>query len=166
MISPLSVARALGVSDAVSQDVFASFKGVEHRQEFVRSLEGIDYINDSKSTTPQAGAWALTHLTKPLVMICGGSDKHLEFSFLRTLVKQKVKHMVVFGQTKDILHQTFADVVGIDVCATLKEAVDTARQKARQGDAVVLSPMCASFDMFNDYEHRGRCFKEIVMELD
>lgn len=164
-LAALAAVRVFGISDDISRDVLASFKGVEHRLEFVRSLKEVDYINDSKSTTPKAGEWALTHLQKPLVMICGGSDKHLDFSFLIHLVKAKVKHMIVFGQTKDILNETFQGVVPIDICVSLKDAVDTAQQRAKAGDAIVLSPMCASFDMFNDYEHRGRCFKDIVMEL-
>lgn len=164
-LAALAVARAVGIDDAISRSVFAAFKGIEHRQEFVRSLNGVDFINDSKSTTPQAGQWAMLHLKKPLVMICGGSDKHSSFSFLKELVQAKVKHMVVFGQTKDILKQTFADTVPLDTCDCLEEAVDTARRRAVAGDIVVLSPMCASFDMFNDYEHRGRCFKDIVMRL-
>ena len=164
-LAALAAARALGIADEISRKVFAEFKGVEHRQEWVRALDGVDYINDSKSTTPEAGRWALTHLKKPMVMICGGSDKHLDFSLLKDLVKARVKKMVIIGQTKELLRATFADVVPVEVCGSLSEAVETARRAAKTGDCVVLSPMCASFDMFNDYEHRGRVFKEIVNKL-
>lgn len=156
---------AMGVPRAVCLQVFASFKGVEHRLEFVRNLGGVDYINDSKSTTPEAGRWAMSYLTKPLVMICGGSDKHADFSGLRDLARAKVRKMIVIGTTKEQLRRTFADVVPLSVCGTLPEAVALARSDARAGDIVVLSPMCASFDMFKDYEHRGQVFKEIVSQL-
>ncbi len=162
----LAVARAMGVSDAVCKDVFVSFKGVEHRQEFVRTLDGVEYINDSKSTTPEAGIWALKYFNRPLVMICGGSDKHLDFTPLKDLVKEKVASMIVIGQTREQLRQTFADVVPLTVCDSLPQAVSLARKCAREGQIVILSPMCASFDMFNDYEHRGKVYKEIVSQLN
>lgn len=164
-LAAIAAARALGVDEQLAARVCREFKGVEHRQEIVRTLEGIEYINDSKSTTPEAGRWALTHLTKPMVMICGGSDKHLDFSSLKPLVRQRVKKMVVIGQTKEQLLRTFADIVPVEACASFPEAVEAARRSAGPGDCVVLSPMCASFDMFNDYEHRGRVFKEIVQGL-
>ncbi len=164
-LAALAAVRAIGISDDTAREVFTAFKGVEHRQEMVRTIDGVDFINDSKSTTPEAGRWALTHLTKPMVMICGGSDKHLDFSPLKDLVQRKVKKMIVIGQTKDILQKTFAPVVPVEVCHSLPEAVEAGRQSAKAGDCVVLSPMCASFDMFNDYEHRGRVFKEIVLNL-
>ncbi len=164
-LAVMTVAKVMGVASQVCQKVFAEFKGVEHRQEFVRTIDGVDYINDSKSTTPEAGTWALNHLTKPLIMICGGSDKHLDFSPLKGLVKSKVKRMIVIGQTKEQLRQTFADVVPVSVSDTLENAVLLARREASSGQMVVLSPMCASFDMFNDYEHRGRVFKDIVSKI-
>ncbi|MBI4310114.1 MAG: UDP-N-acetylmuramoyl-L-alanine--D-glutamate ligase [Candidatus Omnitrophica bacterium] len=164
-LAAMAAAKTLGISEDVCRTVFAEFKGVEHRQEFVRALDGVDYINDSKSTTPEAGRWALTHLEKPMVMICGGSDKHLDFSPLKSLVKARVKKMIVIGQTREALRATFMDVVPVEVCGNLPEAVEMARRCAQAGDCVALSPMCASYDMFSDYEHRGRVFKEIVRGL-
>lgn len=164
-MAAMAAAKAVGISEDICRQVFIEFKGVEHRQELVRNLDGVDYINDSKSTTPEAGRWALTHLKKSMIMICGGSDKHLEFTSLKTLVKAKVKHMIVIGETKEILRMTFAGIVPVDVCLSLEEAVMKARQLSRPGDSIVLSPMCASFDMFNNFEHRGQVYKEIVMGL-
>ena len=164
-MAAIVVAKILGIHEDVCRKVFENFKGVEHRQELVRVLDGVRYINDSKSTTPEAGRWALMHLAEPLVLICGGSDKHLDFSSLKDLVKIKVKKMIVIGQTKEQLRQTFERVVPVVVCDTLPDAVMLARREAKQGDSVVLSPMCASFDMFNDYEHRGQVFKEIVGKI-
>ncbi|MBI3314424.1 MAG: hypothetical protein HYZ86_00585 [Candidatus Omnitrophica bacterium] len=128
-LAALAAARALGIADEISRKVFAEFKGVEHRQEWVRALDGVDYINDSG------------------------------------LVKARVTKMIVIGQTKELLRATFTDVISVEVCGSLPEAVAAARRAAKPGDCVVLSPMCASFDMFNDYEHRGRVFKEIVHQL-
>ncbi len=158
-------AHALGLSDDICLKVFSGFKGVEHRLEFVRDLGGVDFINDSKSTTVEAGRWALQRAPKPTVMICGGLDKHLDYSPLKSLVAQKVKHMIAIGQAREIMKSTFGDVVAVDTSSSLEEAVKAARGIAKSGECVLLSPMCASFDMFKDYEHRGRCFKEIVNNL-
>jgi UDP-N-acetylmuramoylalanine--D-glutamate ligase len=133
--------------------------------EFVRRLKSVDFINDSKSTTVEAGRWALERSSKPVVMICGGLDKHLDYSPLKSLVAQKVKHMIALGQARDIMKSTFSDVVPVETVGSLQEAVSLARDKARPGECVLLSPMCASFDMFKDYEHRGEVFKEIVNNL-
>ncbi len=161
----MQVARALGIGEEICLKVFGAFKGVEHRLEFVRALAGVEYINDSKSTTVEAGRWALERAQKPMVMICGGLDKHLDYSPLKPLVAQKVRRMMAIGQSKEIMKSTFGDVVAVDTCASLEEAVQAARRIAKSGESVLLSPMCASFDMFKDYEDRGRCFKEIVHSL-
>ncbi|MBF0512046.1 MAG: UDP-N-acetylmuramoyl-L-alanine--D-glutamate ligase [Candidatus Omnitrophica bacterium] len=164
-LAALETARVLGISEEISRRVFADFKGVEHRLEFVRELHGVEFINDSKSTTVEAGRWALERTKKPMVMICGGLDKHLDYSPLRTLVAHKVKHMIAIGQARFIMKSTFGDLVDVDVFNSLEEAVKAAQLVAHQGQSVLFSPMCASFDMFNDYEHRGRVFKEIVNQL-
>ncbi|MEI7998802.1 MAG: UDP-N-acetylmuramoyl-L-alanine--D-glutamate ligase [Candidatus Omnitrophota bacterium] len=158
-------AKALGISEDISRNVFKEFKGVEHRLELVRTLDGVDYINDSKSTTAVAGRWALESVHKPLIMICGGSDKHIDYNDLKSLVGEKVKNMIAIGAIKEQIRQTFADVVHVEFANSLESAVELARQKACSGDCVILSPMTASFDMFKDYEHRGRVFKEIVTKL-
>ena len=164
-LAAMTVAQALGVSQDISQKVFAEFKALEHRLEFVRTLHGIDFINDSKSTTTEAGRWALERAQKPLIMICGGSDKHMDYTSLKSLVAQKVKHMVAIGQIREQIKKTFEDVVAIETTDSLVAAVEAARRKASRGDCVILSPMTASFDMFKDYEHRGKAFKEIVGQL-
>jgi len=164
-LAAMQAAHALDIGEDICLKVFAEFKGVEHRLEFVRSLEGVDYINDSKSTTVEAGRWALERSSKPTVMICGGLDKHLSYLPLRSLVAQNVKHMFAIGQASEIMRSTFSEVVTVDICASLQDAVNAARKVAVAGDCVLFSPMCASFDMFRDYEDRGRCFKEIVNGL-
>jgi UDP-N-acetylmuramoylalanine--D-glutamate ligase len=164
-LAAMQVAHALDIGEDICLKVFAEFKGVEHRLEFVRSLQGVDYINDSKSTTVESGRWALERAVKPTVMICGGLDKHLDYSPLRSSVARKVKHMCAIGQASEIMRSTFSEVVPVDICTSLEDAVKAARKSAVPGDCVLFSPMCASFDMFKDYEHRGRCFKEIVNGL-
>jgi len=164
-LASIEVARALGISEDICLKVFSEFKGVEHRLEFVRNLDGVDFINDSKSTTLEASRWALQRANKPVIMICGGSDKKLDYSPLKSLVAKKVKHMIAIGQIREIMRSTFADVVTVDTSTSFEEAIKAARGLAKPGECVLLSPMTASFDMFEDYEHRGRCFKEIVNKL-
>ncbi len=164
-LAAMAAAKALGIGEDVSRRVFADFKGVEHRLELVRTVCGVDYINDSKSTTAESGRWALDQAVKPMIMICGGRNKHIDFSVLRDLAGRKVKRMIAIGEAKAVIQKTFEGVVPVDASASLEEAVGLAQKYAVSGDCIVLSPMCASFDMFTDYEHRGRAFKEIVSKL-
>ena len=161
----MAAARILGIKSNICRKIFLEFKGVEHRLELVRSLDGVDFINDSKATTAEAGRWALSNIDKPILMICGGKDKNIDFSVLRNIVKEKVKKMFVIGEAKAKLHQTFEGCVAIEECDNLEKAVSGARIAAHRGDCVLLTPMCASFDMFRDYEHRGKAYKDIVKAL-
>lgn len=157
--------KAFGVTDEIVNEVLKDFKGIEHRQEWVRTINGVDFINDSKATTVEAGRYALESMSKPVVMICGGLDKHLDFRVLRDLAKKKVKHMFVIGQAKEKIRKSFEDVLPVEECATLDDAVRKSLRKAEKGDCVLLAPMCASFDMFLNYEVRGKEFKRLVQEL-
>lgn len=164
-LAVMDVARIFGILPSVCQEVFENFKGVEHRMELVRTIDGVDYINDSKSTTAEATRWALERLAKPAVMICGGRDKNIDFSALKDLVKSKARKILAIGEAREKLQTTFSDVVPVEPCASLEEAVQHARKEAQAGDCVIITPMCASFDMFQNFEHRGRVFKEIVNRL-
>ncbi len=164
-LAVLEVARILGISREVCEEVFRNFKGVEHRMELVRALDGVDYINDSKSTTAEATRWALERSSKPVILICGGRDKNIDFSVLKDLVRSKVKTIMAIGEAQDKVYRTFSDVVPVQKCASLESAVDGARGRSRPGDCVIISPMCASFDMFRNFEHRGTVFKDIVNRL-
>lgn len=164
-LAAMEVGRIFGVSLEQCRDVFREFKGVEHRLELVRSLNGINFINDSKATTAEAARWALTSTEKPIIMICGGRDKNIDFSVLNDLVKEKVKKMVVIGEAKDKLKNTFQNIVAVEESDTLESAVLLARKNAAKGDSVILSPMCTSFDMFANFEERGKVFKDIVSRL-
>ena len=159
------VANILGIKDDVCAKVFRNFKGVEHRLELVRQIDGVTFVNDSKATTAQAAIWALERLNAPVIMICGGRDKNIDFSVVAPFVRQKVKKMIVIGEARAKLKKTFEPVVALEECATLPDAVARASAIARKGDNVVLSPMCTSFDMFANYEERGRRFKELVHNL-
>jgi UDP-N-acetylmuramoylalanine--D-glutamate ligase len=165
-LAVLEVARILGVKDAVSQKVFSDFPGVEHRLERVRTLDGVEYINDSKSTTVEAGRWALERMEKPAVIIVGGSDKHMDYTPLRDLVRKKARVMVAMGAIREQFKATFGDVLPVEVVSGgFDEVVARARALAQPGECVLLSPMTASFDMFDNFEHRGKVFKEIVNSL-
>jgi len=164
-LAVLSVGKILNVDANDCYEVFNEFEGVEHRLEKVRSLDGIDFINDSKATTAQAALWALENIDQPIVMICGGRDKNIDFSVLAETVQQKVKQMFVIGEAKTKIRQTFDELIDLQECEGLEEAVMMAKRIASKGDCILLSPMCASFDMFADFEERGRVFKKIVNQL-
>ncbi|MBF0532985.1 MAG: UDP-N-acetylmuramoyl-L-alanine--D-glutamate ligase [Candidatus Omnitrophica bacterium] len=164
-LAVIAVAQALGIPGEVCRRVFAAFPGVEHRLEKVRELDGVLYVNDSKATTADSGRWALRQMKRPVVMICGGRDKHLDFMVLRDIVGEKVKALIAIGEAKDKLQQAFGHIVAVSFAQTMAEAVNLARSHAVAGDCVLLSPLCASFDMFDNFEHRGKVFKDIVYLL-
>jgi len=161
----LAIARALGIPRAVCEGVFAAFKGVEHRMEFVRTVKGVDFINDSKATNIDSTVWALKNVAKPAVLIVGGRDKGSDFGRVIPLVREKAKAAVVVGEAAGRIAAAWKDVVPVLSAASFDEAVSAAFGRASAGDCVLFSPMCKSFDMFTDYEHRGRTFKDIVNKL-
>jgi len=150
--------------DAVAE-ALSEFPGLEHRLEFVRELQGVKYINDSKGTNVGAVEKSLEGFSEPIVLIAGGRDKEGDFARLRPLVREKVKALVLIGEASAKLKEALGDLTHAVHVSHMKEAVETARAMARSGDVVLLSPACASFDMFRDFEDRGRQFKKIVMEL-
>ncbi|MDP8212676.1 MAG: Mur ligase family protein [Candidatus Zapsychrus exili] len=164
-LAVLRVAETLNIEGQVCIEVFKNFKGVEHRLELTRTISGVDFINDSKATTAESGRWALNNTAKPILMIAGGRDKNIDFNPLKDLVKDCVKKMFVIGEAKEKLIDTFSDVVEVVDCDSLEDAVKKSLDSASEGDVVLLSPMCASFDMFDNFEHRGRVFKEIVNKI-
>ncbi len=164
-LAVLAVAQILGLPEDVCLRELKNFKGVEHRMEKVRILDDIEYINDSKATTVEAGRWAIESVSKPVVMLCGGRDKNLDFSVIRPLVCRKVKKLILFGEARAKLRSVFDGVVSLEECATLEQAVYAGRSSAVAGDVVMLVPMCTSYDMFKNFEERGRAFKTIVQSL-
>lgn len=161
----LSVAGILGIDKDLVLKVFSSFKGVEHRMEEVLKVNGVNFINDSKSTTTEATVWALNNLTGPLVLIAGGREKGNDYSSVLELGRKKVKTAILIGEAKERIKKAFSGAIQTDEAATLEEAVRKAYGLAEPGDSVLFSPMCKSFDMFSNYEERGRIFKDLVSKL-
>ena len=147
--------------------VLMSFRGVEHRLEYVRHLQGVDYYNDSKATNAQAALRALKSFPGNIVWIAGGLDRGDDFEELRADVQERVKCAVVFGQSAESVVKMCerAQVKQIERMGNLQEAVIAARRLASEGDVVLLSPACASWDMFTSFEERGRMFKQLVHTL-
>lgn len=148
------------------RESFTNFQNAEHRLEFVQKVGGVDYINDSKATNVNSAWYALESMDRPVVWIAGGVDKGNNYADLKNLVKSKVKMIICLGLDNIKIHQAFqADVDLIINTSSAKEAVHVASKMADQGDVVLLSPACASFDLFDSYEDRGRQFKEAVRHL-
>jgi UDP-N-acetylmuramoylalanine--D-glutamate ligase len=146
-------------------DSLRRFEGLEHRLEPVRELGGVTYINDSKGTNVGAVLKSLESFSNPVILIAGGRDKAGEFSLLRDPVKERVKALILIGEASEKIKKALGDVTRTVMAQSLKDAVKASRDLAEKGEIVLLSPACASFDMFADFEDRGRQFKRIVMEL-
>ncbi len=161
-------AKAMDIDNKVIRESLATFQPIEHRLEPVLSIKDVLYINDSKATNVDSAWYALECQTKPVVWIAGGKDKGNDYSVLQDLVKEKVKAIVCLGVHNEKLHAAFGDIVGEDkMVDTLSaaEAVKAAAGFAEAGDVVLLSPCCASFDLFTSYEDRGKQFKAAVRAL-
>ncbi len=157
------VARRLGCSKHDILQGLREFRLLPHRIEFVAEIDGADYYNDSKATNTGAVLGALAQFPANVVLIAGGRDKGDDFSLLRDAIAAKVKRLIVIGEAALQLEQALADVVTISAAASMKDAVAQAASIARAGDVVLLSPACASFDMFTSYVHRGNEFKKEVL---
>ncbi len=161
-------AKASGISDKVIRESLRNFSPIEHRLEPVLEVGGVLYVNDSKATNIDAAWYALECQTRPVVWIVGGTDKGNDYGVLDSLVRDKVKAIVCLGKDNAKIHAAFEGIVGKDrICDTLSaaEAVRESARFASEGDVVLLSPCCASFDLFKNYEDRGDQFKEAVRQL-
>lgn len=159
-------ARVLDIRKDVVRESLSDFQNVEHRLEHVAMVHGIEFINDSKATNVNSAWYALESMDKPVIWVAGGVDKGNDYSSLMDLVKQKVKAIVCLGKDNAKIHQAFSGVVPMILDTTSAEqAVMTANGMAEAGDVVLLSPACASFDLFENYEERGRRFKAAVKSL-
>jgi UDP-N-acetylmuramoylalanine--D-glutamate ligase len=159
-------AQLLKVRKESIKESLENFEGVEHRLENVAKIYGVEYINDSKATNVNATFYALECMDKQTVWIVGGVDKGNDYNDLLSLVREKVKAIVCLGVDNDKIKNTFGNVVDIIVeTAGAEEAVKVAHKLSESGDAVLLSPACASFDLFDNYEDRGRQFKIAVRNL-
>ena len=159
-------AKATGIKDDVIRNSLKSFSPIEHRLEPVLSVADVMYINDSKATNVDSAWYALESQTRPVVWIVGGKDKGNDYSILEDLVREKVKGIVCMGLDNSKIHAAFDSITSNIVdTASAEEAVKAASRMAEAGDVVLLSPCCASFDLFENYEDRGRKFKEAVRRL-
>ena len=159
-------AKYLEIRNPILRESMSSIKPIEHRMESVAVISGISFINDSKATNVNSTWYALESMTSDVVLILGGVDKGNDYTMLRSLVKQKVKAIVCLGKDNKRIHDAFEDVVEIIVNTnSAEEAAQTSYHLATKGDTVLLSPACASFDLFKNYEDRGRQFKQAVKEL-
>lgn len=142
-----------------------TFEGVEHRLELVREIDGVRFINDSKATNVNSVWFALRSFKEPVLLILGGEDKGNDYNEIKALVLEGVKKIYAIGSSAEKIFSFFHSLVKVEIKATLEEVVTSAISEAREGDVVLLSPACASFDMFDNYEHRGTVFKEAVNNL-
>jgi UDP-N-acetylmuramoylalanine--D-glutamate ligase len=159
-------ATVLGIRKEKIREAVKSFEGLEHRMEFVATVRGVDFINDSKATNVNSTWYALEGMEKPVVLILGGIDKGNDYTLIKDLVKEKAKAIVCMGLDNKKIHTAFDGIVSTIVdTAGAEDAVNASFRLATKGDVVLLSPACASFDLFNNYEDRGRQFKRAVRDL-
>ena len=161
-----TVAKLLNIRKATIRESLANFQGVEHRLEKVLKIQNVQYINDSKATNVNATFYALDSMNSPTIWIVGGVDKGNDYTELMSLVHEKVKAIICLGVENKKIIEAFGNVVDVMIEVTsMNDAVRMAQRMAEKGDAVLLSPACASFDLFDDYEDRGRQFKQAVQNL-
>jgi UDP-N-acetylmuramoylalanine--D-glutamate ligase len=170
VLAAAAVSRAVGVPPELIGEVATRFGGVEHRLERVRDLDGVTYLNDSIATSPERVVAALRSLNRPIVLIAGGRSKHLPLDELVAQIGRHARAIVTVGEMADEIEAALATGAAASVtvrrAGSLGEGVSVARALAQPGDVVLLSPGGTSFDMFRDFEERGRVFKELVMRLD
>jgi len=142
-----------------------TFESVEHRLELVRQIDGVKYVNDSKATNVDSVWYALKSFDEPILLILGGQDKGNDYEQIKSLVLDKVKKIYAIGSSAEKVFNFFHHDVKVEIEKSMDDAVKSSSREAKSGDVVLLSPACASFDMFNNYEHRGKVFKEAVNKL-
>jgi UDP-N-acetylmuramoylalanine--D-glutamate ligase len=160
-----AVASILRIDADLCKEVFRIFRGLPHRLERTAEIKSREFINDSKATNPEATAFALRNISRPIILIAGGRDKGLDFTIIKDLICQRTKGLILLGEARDKIKQVFKTQLPVKDASDLTQAVKFAFTQSQAGDTILLSPMCSSFDMFRDYEHRGEVFKEAVRRL-
>ncbi|MCK9210792.1 MAG: UDP-N-acetylmuramoyl-L-alanine--D-glutamate ligase [Ignavibacteriaceae bacterium] len=158
-------ANCIGLPQEKIIEELRSFQGVEHRLEFVKEINGVKYVNDSKATNVDSVWYALRSFNEPLFLILGGQDKGNDYEQIKKLVEKKVKKIYAIGSSAELVFKFFHAIVKVEIKDSMEACVKAANQDTREGDIVLLSPACASFDMFENYEHRGQVFKQAVEDL-
>ena len=164
-MAAITAARLFGCSKKAVETVLNRFKGLEHRVEFVREIDGVRYYNDSKGTNVGSVVKSLQSFSDPVILIAGGKDKHGDLGPLKDLVRHRVKRLILIGEAKERMARELGGLTETLSAPTLEEAVLLAHQSAKRGEVVLLSPACSSFDMFKDYKERGKVFKEAVRRI-
>ena len=165
IMAALLLALDAGADPDACRKVLATFAGLPHRLEFVADLKGVSFYDDSKGTNVGAVATSLAHFDRPVILIAGGRDKDSDFSLLNDLIAARVKALILIGETRERLAQVWRELAPVYLAGDMAAAVARAWDLARPGEVVLLSPACASFDMYRDYAHRGQTFQELVREL-
>ena len=165
-MAAIAAVKACAIPMGVILKTIEGFKGLPHRMELIRELNGVSYYNDSKGTNIGALQKSLEGLSSPVILIAGGKDKGGDYTALNDLIKSKIKLLILLGEAKDKIRDAFKGFTGIAMVESLKQAVCTAYNRAENGDVVLLSPACSSFDMFKDYKERGEIFRKEVMRLE
>ena len=166
LLAAICAARAMGVAPASIQKVISSFPGVPHRLEYIRKKDGVFFFNDSKGTNVGSVKRSLESFpSNPIILIAGGKDKNSDFSSLTDIVRNRCKILVLVGEAKEKINRALGDFAETYLVGTFEEAVLLSYQKSRRGDIVLLSPGCASYDMFKNFEERGDYFKKLVAQL-
>jgi UDP-N-acetylmuramoylalanine--D-glutamate ligase len=161
-----ALASAFGVEINAMAAGISGYRGLPHRLEFVRELDGVKYYNDSKATTSESVSCAVGAFCRNVHLICGGRDKGCDFKGIKNTVKEQCRSVFVIGEATERIIQEWEGVENMHRAESLADALDKAKQASRVGDVVVLSPGCSSFDMFTSYEHRGEVFRNLVMAYD
>ena len=164
-LSSLAVLSLLGVKVEDIVEGFATFAGLPHRMERVGVVKGVEFINDSKATNLDSMVKAVLSFEKPVILICGGVRKGIDFNPALKDLKGRIKTCFSIGESRDYFKNLFSKITEVKSCSSLEEAVRSAFRVAEPGDCVLFSPGCASFDMFKNYAERGNAFKEIVTSL-
>jgi UDP-N-acetylmuramoylalanine--D-glutamate ligase len=165
VLAAAAAATLVGVEPPAIAEAVRTFAGVEHRIEFVATISGVEYFNDSKATNVDATIKALDAFPGNLLVILGGKDKGGDYTILRKSLREHARMVLLIGAAADKIESQLGGVVPVERAGTMAHAVEIAEERARPGDTVLLAPACASFDQFESYEHRGRVFKQLVRSL-
>ncbi len=165
ILSAIAIASLYRLEREAVREALLEFKGLPHRCEPVARIRGVDFINDSKATNEGAVKSCLESIAQPIILIMGGKDKGANFFYLRNAIKERVKRVILLGEAKRVIKAQLNTICPLSEVENMRDAVREAFNKAQKGDCVLLSPACASFDQFKNYEERGKVFKEEVRKL-
>jgi UDP-N-acetylmuramoylalanine--D-glutamate ligase len=166
VLAAAAAARLAGAEPAAIAEGVRTFAGVEHRIEYVATISGVEYFNDSKATNVDATLKALDAFPGNVLVILGGKDKGSDYRILRQSLRSRARKALLIGSAANKIEADLGGVIPVERAETLARAVELASRSAQPGDTVLLAPACASFDQFENYEHRGRVFKQLVRELE